>query len=72
MWLRFINALATTVFDIRIPGLKMRVIVADGQWVQPVDVEEFRIAVENLRRAGGNANRASFSDFRRSHGSQRL
>ncbi len=43
--LRFINASAMTHFDVRIPGLKMRVIAADGQSVNPVDVEEFRIAV---------------------------
>lgn len=43
--LRFINASAMTHFDVRIPGLKMRVVAADGQRVEPVDVEEFRIAV---------------------------
>jgi CopA family copper-resistance protein len=43
--LRFINAAAMTHFDVRIPGLKMRVIQADGQDVEPVEVDEFRIAV---------------------------
>ncbi|MBD9355865.1 copper resistance system multicopper oxidase [Methylomonas albis] len=43
--LRFINASAMTHFDVRLPGLKMQVIAADGQPVEPVDVEEFRIAV---------------------------
>jgi CopA family copper-resistance protein len=43
--LRFINASAMTHFDIRIPGLKMRVEEADGQAVKPVGVDEFRIAV---------------------------
>ncbi|MCQ8130276.1 copper resistance system multicopper oxidase, partial [Methylomonas rivi] len=43
--LRFINASAMTHFDVRIPGLKMQVIAADGQPVAPVAVEEFRIAV---------------------------
>ncbi|WP_083960501.1 copper resistance system multicopper oxidase [Methylomonas lenta] len=43
--LRFINASAMTHFDVRIPGLKMQVVAADGQSVAPVDVEEFRIAV---------------------------
>lgn len=42
--LRFINAGAATYFDVRIPGLKMTVVQADGQYVQPVTVEEFRIA----------------------------
>lgn len=40
--LRFINASAMTIFDIRIPGLKMTVVAADGQPVEPVEVDEFR------------------------------
>ncbi|MGE3298211.1 MAG: copper resistance system multicopper oxidase [Porticoccaceae bacterium] len=43
--LRFINAAAMTYFDVRIPGLKMRVIAADGQPVEPVTVDDFRIGV---------------------------
>ena len=43
--LRFINSSAMTYFDIRIPGLKMTVINADGNNVRPVTVDEFRIAV---------------------------
>ncbi len=43
--LRFINASAMTFFDVRIPGLKMTVIAADGQYVQPVSVDEFRMGV---------------------------
>jgi len=43
--LRFINAAAMTYFDVRIPGLKMTVVAADGQYVKPVSVDEFRIAV---------------------------
>lgn len=43
--LRFINGSAMTYFDIRIPGLKMTVVAADGQYVNPVTVDEFRIAV---------------------------
>jgi len=43
--LRFINGSATSYFDIRIPGLKMTVVAADGQYVHPVSVDEFRIAV---------------------------
>ncbi|MDO1434416.1 copper resistance system multicopper oxidase [Pseudomonas aeruginosa] len=43
--LRFINASAMTYFDVRIPGLKMTVVAADGQHVKPVKVDEFRIAV---------------------------
>jgi CopA family copper-resistance protein len=43
--LRFINASAMSYFDVRVPGLKLIVIQADGQNVQPVPVDEFRIAV---------------------------
>ena len=43
--LRFINAGAGTFFDVRIPGLPMTVVQADGQDVQPVTVDEFRIAL---------------------------
>jgi len=43
--LRFINGSAMSYFDIRIPGLKMTVVASDGQYVQPVGVDEFRIAV---------------------------
>jgi CopA family copper-resistance protein len=43
--LRFINGSATTIFDVRIPGLKMTVVAADGQDVEPVPVDEFRISV---------------------------
>ncbi|MBX6511297.1 copper oxidase [Pseudomonas syringae pv. tomato] len=43
--LRFINGSAMTYFDIRIPGLKMTVVASDGQFVNPVEVDELRIAV---------------------------
>ena len=42
--LRFVNGSAMTYFDVRIPGLSMRVVAADGQYVHPVSVDEFRIA----------------------------
>jgi CopA family copper-resistance protein len=42
--LRFINGSAMTYFDVRIPGLKMTVVAADGLPVHPVTVDEFRIA----------------------------
>lgn len=41
--LRFINASAMSFFDVRIPHLKMMVVSADGQPVQPVPVDEFRM-----------------------------
>nr|MBC8452066.1 multicopper oxidase domain-containing protein [Rhodospirillaceae bacterium] len=43
--LRFINSSAMAYFDIRIPGLKMTVVQADGNNVRPVPVDELRIAV---------------------------
>jgi len=47
--LRFINGSAMSIFDVRIPGLEMTVVAADGQYVEPVRVEEFRLsAAETL------------------------
>ena len=43
--LRFINGSAQTIFDVRIPGLKMKVVGTDGIDVAPVDVDDFRIGV---------------------------
>jgi CopA family copper-resistance protein len=42
--LRMINGSAMSYFDVRIPGLKMTVVAADGQYVHPVTVDELRIA----------------------------
>lgn len=43
--LRFVNASSTTFYDVRIPGLPVTVVQADGQNIKPVDVDEFRIGV---------------------------
>lgn len=43
--LRVINASAMTIFNVRIPGVPLTVVQADGQNVQPVTVDEFQIAV---------------------------
>ena len=43
--LRLINSGAMTFFDVRIPGLKMTVVQADGQNVEPVEVDEIRMGV---------------------------
>lgn len=43
--LRFVNAAAMTFFDVRIPELKMTVVASDGNHIQPVDIDEFRIGV---------------------------
>ncbi len=42
--LRFINAGADSMFDVRIPDLPMTVVQASGQFVQPVETDEFRIS----------------------------
>ena len=41
--LRFVNGSAMSYFDVRIPGLRMTVVAADGQRVHPVTVDEFRL-----------------------------
>lgn len=43
--LRFINAAAMSTFDVRIPGLDMKVVMVDGKKVKPVKFHEFRIGV---------------------------
>ncbi|MFO7982682.1 MAG: copper resistance system multicopper oxidase [Desulfuromonadales bacterium] len=43
--LRIINAATQSNFDVRIPGLDMEVVMADGKAVKPVPVQEFRIGV---------------------------
>ena len=46
--LRFINGSSMSFFNVRIPGLAMRVVAADGQDVEPVTVEEFRIGAAEV------------------------
>lgn len=43
--LRIINASAMSIFNVRIPGLAMTVVQADGENVRPVEVDEFQISV---------------------------
>jgi len=43
--LRFINGSSMSIFDVRIDGLPMTVVQADGNDVQPLTVDEFRISV---------------------------
>lgn len=43
--LRFINASSMTTFDVRIPGLPLSMVQADGNDIEPVSVDEFRIGV---------------------------
>ena len=46
--LRFINSAAMTFFDVRIPGLTMTVVAADGNDVAAVAVDELRIGVAEV------------------------
>lgn len=46
--LRFINGSAMSFFDVRIPGLKLTVVATDGQDVEPVSVDEFRIGTAEV------------------------
>lgn len=43
--LRFVNGAAMSYFNVRIPGLEMVVVAADGQNVEPVPIDEFQIGV---------------------------
>ena len=71
--LRFINGSSMTYFDVRIPGLKMTVVAADGQYVHPVTVDEFRIAVaETYRRDRRAVRTGRVHDLRAVDGSHRL
>jgi FtsP/CotA-like multicopper oxidase with cupredoxin domain len=46
--LRVINGSSMSIFDVRIPGLKLAVVAADGQDVEPVTVDEFRIGTAEV------------------------
>ena len=62
--LRFINGSAMSYFDVRIPGLKMTVVAADGLPVRPVTIDEFRIAVaETFDVIVEPAGQAAFTIF---------
>jgi len=43
--LRIINASAMSIFNVRIPGLPMTVVQADGENVRPIETDEFQISV---------------------------
>ncbi len=46
--LRFINGSSDTFFDVRIPGLTMSVVAADGNELEPAPVDEFRMGVAEV------------------------
>ncbi len=64
--LRFINGSAMTFFDVRIPGLKMTVVAADGQYVEPVTVDEFRIGVAETYDVIVEPDEAAYTIFAQS------
>ena len=70
--LRFINSGAMTFFDVRIPGLKMTVVQADGQDVEPVTVDEIRIGGRRDLRRDRHARGRGLYDFRAVDGPHRL
>ena len=43
--LRFVNAAAMSIFNVRIPGMPMTVVQADGLNIAPVETDEFQIGV---------------------------
>ncbi len=61
--LRFINASAATYFDVRIPGLPMQVIQADGMPVAPVETDEFRLAIAETLDVVVEPTRAAYTIF---------
>ena len=54
--LRIVNAAAMTYFDLKIPGLTMTVVQADGQDVEPVAVEEVQIATAETEKESGETD----------------
>jgi FtsP/CotA-like multicopper oxidase with cupredoxin domain len=46
--LRFINGSSMSFFDVRIPGLELTVVAADGQDIEPVTVDEFRLGAAEV------------------------
>lgn len=43
--LRIVNASSMTTFNVRLPGLPLTIVQADGQNVRPVETDEFQIGV---------------------------
>jgi len=61
--LRLVNASAATFFDVRIPGLEMTVIEVDGMPVEPVQVDELRIAIAETYDVLVEPNREAYTLF---------
>src|SRR6185312_14851698 len=50
--LRFINGSSMSIFDVRIPGLKMTVVSADGQDVEPLEDRAYTLFAQSIDRSG--------------------
>src|SRR3546814_17893975 len=59
--LRFVNASAMTNFNVRLTGLPMTVVQADGQNVRPVETDEFQIAVAATHDVIVTPSRAAYT-----------
>ena len=70
--LRFINGSSMSFFDVRIPGLKLTVVAADGQDVEPVTVDELRIGTAEVYDVIVQPGDAAYTHLRAVHGSLRL
>ena len=64
--LRFINSSSMTNFDVRIPGLPLTVVAADGNDIEPVTVGEFRIGVAETYDVIVTPRDAAFTIFAQS------
>ncbi len=64
--LRFINGAANTLYDVRIPGLKLTVVQSDGQDVEPVSVDEFRFGPGETLDAIVTPNEDAYTIFAQS------
>lgn len=63
VWLRCINASAMTFFDVRIPGLSITAVAADGQNVQRVETDEFHISVAEACAGGFERSKSGSSQW---------
>lgn len=61
--LRFINSSSNTFYDVRIPGLKLQIVEADGQDVEPVTVDEFRFGSGETYAALVEPNEDAYTIF---------
>ena len=61
--LRIINGSSMSFFDLRIPGLELTVVAADGQDIEPVTVDELRIGTAEVYDVIVEPRDAAYSIF---------